>query len=65
MPSKLLQTKETKLRRCLGSCGRDFLSEGPHNRFCRRCLERQREVCSALEEKALEFARFRARDRTS
>ena len=27
----------TTLRWCLGRCGQQFLSEGPHNRICRRC----------------------------
>ncbi len=37
-PRKPLPKQTGRVRRCL-MCGRDFVSEGSHNRVCKRCKE--------------------------
>ena len=40
--------KHRRRRKCL-RCGREFISEGPHNRICRRCrYDRDFQIQSAM-----------------
>lgn len=49
---------DIKPRRCL-KCLKDFLSEGPGNRICKRCFQKHRRLYQTASESELQAQRGR------